>query len=186
MRIKALKFFTIAAALWGLLIGLIHLGSYLKFALIEPTWHGTAAVISVIFIWVTIFTVTIVTTMKGVEIIRQHLRKKLQFDFAAWLGTLVADYNRKDDSINIETFFNAICNENGIKDVPDLKKFYKGKDNRNSVFEKIKEEIEFAASQHSRELAEQAREEKKEKRREKKEKKRTKKKEKKGKSKGVT
>lgn len=149
---KAFKFLLIAAVLWGVLVGLIYLGSYLRYTAGNQTWHGTGTIITLLFIWATIFTVTVVITMKGIELIKQNLRGKLRLDFAAWLGVLVAEYSA-NESMDIVTFFNKICQENGVKEAPKLAKFYdnnkKLAGTREAVFDHLRKEIEFLADKHS-------------------------------------
>lgn len=157
---KAFKFLSVAAILWCVLVGLIYLGSYLKFMIGDGTWHGTGTIITLLFIWVTIFTITVVITMRGIEVIKQNLRGKLRLDFAAWLGALVAEYSA-NGSMDIVAFFNKICEENGIQEAPKLSQFYdknkKMTGNREAVFDQIRKEIEFKADKWTMESLNKAR-----------------------------
>lgn len=150
---KAFKFFLTAFILWLILIGLIYLGSYLRYMISGGSWHQNATIISLLFVWVTIFTITVVVTMKGVVTIKEHLKAKMRLDFLAWLGMLTIDYYRSNPSMDIYAFFKSICEENGIKNIPDFSRFYDSKKNlnlqRNNIFETIRKEIEETANEWS-------------------------------------
>ncbi|MFH0975561.1 MAG: hypothetical protein V1874_07225 [Spirochaetota bacterium] len=148
------KIFGIAALLYAVLIILIYFGSYLKY-LLNYSWFGNAAVIVVIFIWVTVFLIATVLTAKGVFLIKERMRGKERLDFTAWLGVLIADYSQSGKKIDLQAFFKMVCKENGVSETPDLKKYYNKqkmlKDTREVVFEELRQEIEDAADSWSNE-----------------------------------
>jgi len=104
------KLFKIAAILYIILIILIYFGSYLKY-LLSYSWLGTASVITIIFIWVTIFFITIVISARVLFFIKVRLRGKERLDFVAKYGALVAEYakNNKNKKMQTTEFFTLIC-----------------------------------------------------------------------------
>jgi hypothetical protein len=149
------KLFKIAAILYIILIILIYFGSYLKY-LLSYSWLGTASVITIIFIWVTIFFITIVISARVLFFIKVRLRGKERLDFVAKYGALVAEYakNNKNKKMQTTEFFTLICKENGVMKAPDLKKYSKQnfslKGTRDKVFESLRREIEIAANEWSK------------------------------------
>jgi hypothetical protein len=149
------KLIKIAAILYIVLIILIYFGSYLKY-LLSYSWLGTASVITIIFIWVTIFFITVVISARVLFFIKVRLRGKERLDFVAKYGSLVAEYakNNKNKKMQVAEFFILICKENGIMKAPDIKKYSKEnfglKGTRERVFESLRQEIEDAANEWSR------------------------------------
>ena len=154
MQKEEKKLFKMASFLYLILILFIYLGSYLKYLLKYP-WYGTATVIFIIFLWVTIFLIATVIATRGIYLIRKHDEKKTKLDFIAWLGVLTADYRQSGNEIDLLNFFIEICKENGIKDAPDLEKYYNNQkkliEDRESVYIKLRQEIEEAAIADSKE-----------------------------------
>ncbi len=151
---KEKKLFKIAAILYAVLIILIYFGSFLKY-LLSYSWFGTAAVITILFIWVSIFFIATVISARGVYLIKVRLHGKERLDFVAKLGTLAAEYGKTNDKMEIGEFFELVCKENGVMDIPDLNKYVKEnfslKGTREKVFETLRKEIEEAANAWSKE-----------------------------------
>jgi hypothetical protein len=144
---REIKIFKIAVLLYAVLIILIYFGSYLKY-LLNYSWAGTASVIAIIFIWVTIFLIATIITAKGVSLIKERMRGKERLDFTAWLGVLIAVYLQSGKKMDLSTFFKQVCRENGLSKVPDLNKFYdekkKLKGTRDAILVELRQEIEDA------------------------------------------
>jgi hypothetical protein len=149
------KLFKIAVILYLILIILIYLGSFLKY-LLSYSWIGTASVIVIIFMWVTILFITVVISSRVFFLIKVRLRGKERLDFVAKYGALIAEYSKanKNKTMQVEEFFKIICRENGIMKVPNLKKYgkenFSSKGTREKVFESLREEIENAANEWSK------------------------------------
>jgi hypothetical protein len=148
------KLFKIAAILFVVLVILIYFGSYLKY-LLSYSWFGTAAVIAILFIWITIFFIATIITAKGTSLIKERLRGKERLDFVAKLGVLVAEYRKTNDKMEVGEFFEILCKDNGVMDIPDLNKYidenFSLKGTRETVFETLRKEIEEAAIAWSKE-----------------------------------
>jgi hypothetical protein len=154
MKQNEKKFFKITVILYVVLIILIYFGSYLKY-LLNYSWPGTASVIAIIFIWVTIFFIAIVLAARGVFLIKERMRGKERLDFVAKLGVLSAEYSKTNDKMEISEFFELVCKENGVMEIPDLNKFtgenFSLKGTRQNVFDALRKEIEAAANAWSKE-----------------------------------
>ncbi len=154
MQKEEKKLFKIAAILCLILIIIIYSGSFLKY-LLKYSWYGTATVIVVIFIWITIFLIATIVVTRGLYLIRKRDEKKRKLDFIAWLGVLTADYRQSGNEIDLLDFYKEICKEDGIKDAPDLEKYYNKQkkliEGRESVMIKLRREIEEAANRESKE-----------------------------------
>ncbi len=149
------KLFKISAILYIILIILIYFGSYLKY-LMSHSWAGTASVIAVIFIWVTVLFITVVISSRALFLIKVRLRGKERLDFVAKYGSLIAEYGKanKNKKMLVTEFFAQICKENGVMKAPDLKKYSKEnfalKGTREKVFESLRREIERSANEWSK------------------------------------
>ncbi|MBN2402186.1 MAG: hypothetical protein JXN64_07280 [Spirochaetes bacterium] len=156
MQKKEKKLFKVAAILYMILIILIYFGSYLRY-LLSNSWFGTGSVIVVIFIWVTIFFITTIITARGVFHIKQRLRATERLDFVAKLGALAVEIGKENEDGNMELseFFELVCKENGVMDIPDLSKYanenFALRGTREKVFETLRHEIEAAANSWSKE-----------------------------------
>ena len=147
------KHFKIAALLYLILIILIYFGSYLKY-LLSYSWLGKGSVIVIIFIWLTVFFIATIITARGLFLVKQRLRGKERLDFVAQVGALAAEFGKAKSKMNVGEFFEAICRENGITEIPNLNKYSKdnftGQFARENVFRALRLEVETAAIAHSR------------------------------------
>jgi hypothetical protein len=136
-----------AAIFYLILIILIYLGSYLKY-LLQYSWYGTASVIVIIFIWITLLLAATVIMARAIFLIRKHKEPRQKIDFTARLGAYIADYSQSDQNPNLKEFFKKACKEIGVENPPSFEKYYDSRkkllEKRDLVYLKLKEEIKDA------------------------------------------
>jgi hypothetical protein len=141
------QLFKSAGILYIILLALIYLGSYLKY-LLNFSWYGTASVIVILFIWLTILMIATVITSRGFFLIKQRDKTRQTIDFISKLGVYIADYRQSGNDPGLIDFYKSLCKEHGIENAPDLGKYYDNNNkligSREAVHEKLKKEIENA------------------------------------------
>ena len=124
---------------------IIYTGFYLNVTLRDHTWYKTATFFSFIFIWSVLFLITVFAAMKGVEQVKQVTRKKLEFDFLAWLGYLIVLNNQQINISELLAFYKKIFEEHEFEDAPDLKQYYDAEGkltvNKEIIYDLIKQDM---------------------------------------------
>lgn len=143
---RAFRYFIITFLLAGILVGIIFFGFYLNASLPEGAWYKTAAFFSLIFIWSVLLAITIYSAMKGVDQFKQITRKKLEYDFLAWMGYLIVMYNQSIDMDKMVDFYKMVFEDRGFEKFPELNKYFDESGeltvNREILFDKIRVDID--------------------------------------------